>query len=108
MSELSVEIRSPLSDCIIHCETVCVRACCGIDAISTDPVLIEEWCRQAGTLTVTEARLQLAALRELVEDRSNRVVSMFLNHRVHDEVSRRELQEFLAAIDAGLSAHDVS
>ncbi|MFI5488485.1 DUF6331 family protein [Micromonospora echinaurantiaca] len=78
---MSVEIPAPLSTCIIFCEVECVRACCGIDAISTDPALIEAWCRQVGSVAVVEARLQLAELIEVVDDRSHRVTSTFLNHR---------------------------
>ncbi|MET8319124.1 DUF6331 family protein [Micromonospora sp. NPDC005189] len=32
MAEVSVEIPSPLSKCIIFCEVECVSGCCGIDA----------------------------------------------------------------------------
>jgi hypothetical protein len=106
MADLSVEIPSPLSECIIACEVECVRACCGIDAVSTDPALIEKWCRQVGPVAVFEARLQLAELMELTEDRSHRVVSTFLNHYTFDDAGRRQLLDFLAAFDAGLSAGD--
>ncbi|GAA4578621.1 hypothetical protein GCM10023176_54890 [Micromonospora coerulea] len=108
MAVVSVEIPSPLSKCIIFCEVACVRECCGIDAVSTDPAHIEAWCRQVGSVAVVEARLQLAELIEVVEDRSNRVTSTFLNHRTHDGAARRELLDFLAAFDAGLAAGDAS
>jgi hypothetical protein len=107
MAEIFIEIPSPLSDFLTFCEIECVLACCGIDAVSTDPAHIEKWCRQAGSATVIEARLQLAELSELADNRSHHVVSAFLNHRIHDEASRRELQDFLAAIDAGLAAYDM-
>ncbi|MGI5180507.1 DUF6331 family protein [Dactylosporangium sp. CA-152071] len=71
-------------------------ACCGIDATSTDPALVEAWCRQAGERAVTEARLQLAELIELVEDRTHRVTSTFLNCHTPNEAARRELLDFLA------------
>ncbi|MFG3298766.1 DUF6331 family protein [Micromonospora chersina] len=82
--------------------------CCGIDAVSTDPALIEAWCRRVGSVAVVEARLQLAELIEVVEDRSHRVTSTFLNHRTHDDAGRRQLLDFLAAFDAGLAAGDAS
>ena len=108
MADVSVEIPSPLSRCIIFCEVECVRGCCGIDAVSTDPALIEAWCRRVGSVAVVEARLQLAELIEVVEDRSHRVTSTFLNHRTHDDAGRRQLLDFLAAFDAGLAAGDAS
>ncbi|MGV9372706.1 DUF6331 family protein [Micromonospora tulbaghiae] len=108
MADVSVEVPSPLRECVVFCEVECVRGCCGIDAVSTDPALIEGWCRQAGSAAVIEARLQLAELIEVVEDRSHCVTSDFLNHRTHDEAARRELLDFLAALDAGLAAGDVS
>ncbi|GAB3148498.1 hypothetical protein GCM10027290_33310 [Micromonospora sonneratiae] len=108
MADVSVEIPSPLSKCIIFCEIECVRACCGIDAVSTDPALIEAWCRQVGSGTAVEARLQLAELVEVVEDRSHIVTSRFLNHRTHDDAARRQLLDFLAAFEAGLAAGEPS
>ncbi|WP_026209101.1 DUF6331 family protein [Catelliglobosispora koreensis] len=108
MPQVFIEIPSPLSDCITFCEIECVLACCGISAVSTDPVHVDDWCRQAGSAAVIEARLQLATLIDVVEDRSSQVVSMFLNHRTHNEASRRELLDFLTAIEAGLKASDAS
>ncbi|SCL29168.1 hypothetical protein GA0074692_2676 [Micromonospora pallida] len=108
MVDVSVEIPPPLSKGIIFCEVECVRPCCGIDAVSTDPALIETWCRQVGSVAVAEARLQLAELIEVVEDRSHRVTSTFLNHYTHDDPARRQLLDFLAAFDAGLAAGDAS
>ncbi|MGI5214488.1 DUF6331 family protein [Plantactinospora sp. CA-290183] len=81
MADVSVEIPSPLSEGIIFGEVECVRACCGTDAVSTDPALIGAWCRQVGSVAVVEARLQLAELIEVVEDRSHRVTSTFLGTR---------------------------
>jgi hypothetical protein len=104
MADLSVDIPSPLSECIDFCEVECVRACCGIDAVSTDPAVIEAWCHQVRWTAVVEARLQIAELVEVVEDRSHCVASTFLNHRTHDDAARRQLLDFLAAIDAGLAA----
>ncbi|MEV0216588.1 DUF6331 family protein [Micromonospora sp. NPDC050695] len=103
---MSVEVPSPLSQCIIFCEVVCVRGCCGIDAVSTDPALIGAWCRRVGPDAVLEARLQLAELIEVVEDRSQRVTSTFLNHRTYDDAGRRQLLDFLAAFEAGLATAD--
>jgi hypothetical protein len=106
--ELSVEVPAPLAECISYCEVVCVRGCCGIDAVSTDPTLVEAWCRQVGSVKVVEARLQLAELIEVVEDRSHRVTSTFLNHRTPNAYARRRLLDFLAALEAGLAAGDAS
>ncbi|MEU4664186.1 DUF6331 family protein [Micromonospora chalcea] len=108
MADVSVDVPSPLRKCVIFCEVECVRLCCGIDAVSTDPALIEDWCRQMGSAAVIEARRQLAELIEVVEDRSQCVTSDFLNHRTHDEAARRELLDFLTALDAGLTAGDAS
>ncbi|MFC0029908.1 DUF6331 family protein [Micromonospora chaiyaphumensis] len=108
MADVSVEIPSPLSECITFCEVVCVRECCGIDAVSTDPAVVEAWCRQVGSTAVVEARLQLAELIEVVKDRSHRVTSTFLNHRTPDDAARRQLLDFLAALEAGLAAGDAS
>ncbi|MCZ7428079.1 DUF6331 family protein [Micromonospora sp. WMMA1949] len=104
MADVSVEVPWPLRECIDYCEVHCVRGCCGIDAVSTDPALIEKWCRRVGPAKVVEARLQLMKLIEVVEDRSRCVTSDFLNHRTHDEAARRELLDFLTALDAGLAA----
>ncbi|AXO35931.1 DUF6331 family protein [Micromonospora sp. B006] len=104
MADVSVDVPSPLRTCVIFCEVECVRLCCGIDAVSTDPARIEDWCRQVGSAAVIEARRQLAELIEVVEDRSHCVTSDFLNHRTHDEAARRELLDFLTALDAGLAA----
>ncbi|MEW2442629.1 DUF6331 family protein [Micromonospora marina] len=106
MTDESVEVASPLRECIIFCEVECVRPCCGIDAVSTDPALVEDWCRHARPGAVAGARRQLAELFEAVEDRCRRVTSDFLNHRTHDETARRELLDFLAALDAALAAGD--
>ncbi|SCG35184.1 DUF6331 family protein [Micromonospora halophytica] len=108
MADVSVEIPSPLSKCIIFCETECVLGCCGIDAVSTDSALIEAWCRRVGSVAVVEARLQLAELIEMVEDRSHCLASTFLNFRTPDDAARRQLLDFLAALDAGLAAGDAS
>lgn len=106
MRDVSVGIPSPLSKCIISCEVECVRACCGIDAVSTDPALIEAWCRRVESVAVVEARRQLAELIGVIEDRSHRVTSEFLNHRTHDDAARRQLLDFLRAFDAGLATGD--
>ncbi|MET7807042.1 DUF6331 family protein [Micromonospora chersina] len=108
MPYVSVDVPSPLSQCIIFCEIECVRGCCGIDAVSTDPAVVEAWCREVGSNTVVEARLQLAELIEVVEDRSHRVESAFLNHRTPDHAAGRQLLDFLSALEAGLVAGDAS
>jgi hypothetical protein len=101
--DVSVEVPSPLRECFLHCEVECVRECCGIDAISTDPQLIAAWRQQAGPAAVAEARGQLAELVAAVEDRTHNVSSLFLNHYTCDAAARQQLLEFLAAFRTGLS-----
>lgn len=102
-ADISLEVPSPLRECFLYCEVECVRECCGISAISTHPDLIATWGRLAGPESVKEAQRQLAELVAVVEDRSRKVVSLFLNHHTGDEAARRELLEFLAAFRRGLS-----
>jgi hypothetical protein len=104
MADVFVEVPSPLRECLLHCEIHCVRECCGIDAISTDRELIAAWCRHAGPAAVSETKWQLSELVRVVEDRSKKVSSPFLNHYTCDEAARRELLEFLAAFCAGLAS----
>ena len=104
VADVLVEVRSPLRDCLLHCEVECVRECCGIDAISTDAEVIAAWRQQAGPAAVAEARGQLAELVAVVEDRTHNVSSLFLNHYTSDEAARRQLLEFLAAFRTGLAA----
>ncbi len=102
MEDVSVEILSPLQDCFLHCEIDCVRECCGINAICSDPDTIGAWGSQVGPATVAEARQQLSELVAVVEDRSHKVISRFLNHYTCDEAARRQLLEFLTAFRSGL------
>jgi hypothetical protein len=104
MADVSVEVPSPLQECFLRCEVECVRECCGIDAISTDPVLIAAWGRQAGPAAVAEAQHQLADLIAVVEDRTHNVSSLFLNHYTCHEAARVQLLEFLAAFLTGLAS----
>jgi hypothetical protein len=103
VADVSVEVPSPLRDCFLHCETECVRECCGIDAIATDPESISAWRREAGPPRVAEARRQLDELVSVVEDRTHNVSSSFLNHYTCDDSARRQLLDFLAAFRAGLA-----
>lgn len=95
MGDVSIEIASPLRECFLHCEVNCVRECCGINAISTDPDLITAWGRQIGPSGVAEALGQLDNLVTVVKDRSHNVSSLFLNHYTCHEAARRQLLEFL-------------
>ena len=104
MPDVSVEVPSPLKECFLHSEVHCVRECCGIDAISTDPELIAEWGRQAGLIAVADAKRQLADLVAVVEDRTHNVSSLFLNHYTCHEAARIQLLEFLAAFRTGLAS----
>ncbi len=107
MANVPVEIPSPLRECFTHCEVECVSACCGIHAFSTDPDLVDAWCRRVGPDAVVEARLQLAELIALVEDRSHSVTLTLLNAWTPDNDARRGVLAFLAKFDAGLAAGDV-
>ena len=102
MEDLDVEIDPPLSDCFRHCEVDCLRECCGIDAISTDAELIDNWAEQAGEEAVDKALGQLNQLIRVVEDRSHKVRSMFLNHYTVDEPAREDLATFLKAFRSAL------
>ncbi|GLZ78395.1 hypothetical protein Afil01_32020 [Actinorhabdospora filicis] len=104
MVDIELDVPAPLRDCLTYCEDECVLDCCGIAAVSTNPTLIAAWRDQAGPVAVAEARRQIAELTGVVQDRSRKVMSRRLNHYAHDEPSRRALLDFLAAIDAGLTA----
>ena len=104
MADVSVEVPSPLQECFLHCEVECVRECCGIDAITTDPEVIAVWGREAGPAAVADARRQLAELVDVVEDRTHNVSSLFLNHYTCHEAARQQLLEFLTAFRTGLAA----
>lgn len=104
MTAVSLEIPSPLNACIAFCEVECVAACCGIAAFSTDPALIAAWCGEVGSDAALEARIQLVEVIEVVENRTNLVTSMSLNHHTVNDDARRQLLDFLAAFDSGLAA----
>lgn len=104
MADGSVEVPSPLQECFLQCEVECVRECCGIDAFSTDPVLISAWGREAGSAAVAVASRQLAELVVVVENRSHKVSSPFLNHYTCGEAARQQLLDFLAAFHTGLAS----
>lgn len=104
MVDVEVEVLTPLADCFRHCETECVRECCGIDAISTDAEQISGWSRRAGPEAVELALGQLQKIIAVVENRAHRVTSMFLNHITIDEKSREELLAFLGAFRAAFQS----
>lgn len=104
MKCVEVEISPPLADCFLHCETACVRECCGIDAISTDAEQIAGWSRKAGPEAVSEAISQLRQLIEVVEDRSQEVSSTFLNHQTDDDAARNDLLTLLEAFRTALQS----
>src|SRR4051794_16877485 len=97
MADTDVEVTQPLMDCFLKCETQCLRECCGIDAISTNLVEIAEWSRDAGPSLTATALQQLKDLIAVVEDRSHKVSSLFLNHYTCHEAARKQLLEFLEA-----------
>lgn len=102
MADVEIEVPSPLRDCFEHCETICDRGCCGINAISTDRELIADWGRQAALETTTLALRQLGELVAVIEDRSHNVLSQFLNHYTCHEPARHQLLEFLQAFRSAL------
>jgi hypothetical protein len=104
LMDVSVEIPAPLRECFLHCETECVRGCCGIDAISTEADVIADWGRKAGSKAVAEALRQLDELVAVVEDRSHNVLSHFLNHYTVDEPARGKLLNFLASFRSGIAS----
>jgi hypothetical protein len=106
MADVEVDILPPLADCFLHCETECVRECCGIDAISTDPGLIVEWSHNVGPETSGQALGQLRQLVAAVEDRSHKVRSQFLNHFTVDDEAREQLLSFLEAFRSAIQAEN--
>jgi hypothetical protein len=104
MADIEVEVPSPLRECFQHCEVHCVRACCGLDAISTDAELIAVWGREAGPQAVAWALRQLSELVETVADRRHKVSSQFLNHYTCHEAARQQLLDFLGAFRSALES----
>jgi hypothetical protein len=102
--DVFIEVLSPLRECFMHSEVVCVRECCGIGAISTDAELIGAWARDVGPSAVSVALRQLAELMTVVEDRTHKVSSLFLNHYTCHESARLELLDFLKAFRDGLES----
>lgn len=103
MTDVLLDVPSPLQECFVQCEVVCVRECCGIDAISTDPALIANWANLAGPIAVAEARRQLDELIVAVSDRTKKISMEFLNHYTCDENARLQLLNFLSAFRNALS-----
>jgi hypothetical protein len=104
VSGIEVDIPEPLRGCFLHCEVICVRDCCGIDAISQEHELVAEWGREAGPQAVSQAITQLEQLMAQVQDRSHDFVSMFLNACTVGEIGRAELLSFLQAFKVALAA----
>lgn len=104
ITHAEVNVPSPLRDCFLHCELICVRECCGIDAISQEPKLVADWGRDAGSQAVNQAITQLEQLIAQVQDRSRDFVSIFLNACTVGDVGRTELLSFLQAFQAALAA----
>ena len=99
---VDIEVPEPLRDCFLHSEIICVRDCCGIDAISQESELVEAWSRKVGHKKVTQALKQVEELIIQTEDRSHDVSSLFLNACTNGEIGRGELLSFLQAFDAAL------
>ena len=104
MERIDVEIPAPLSECFSHCETYCVSGCCGLDAFDTAAELIEQWVGLVGAPSVHAAGAQLEAIMAVVADDSKECSITFLNHCVHDPISRQMLLEFLSQFHRSLAA----
>ncbi len=104
MADVLIEVLSPLKECFLHCEVHCVRECCGIDAISTDPDLIAFWTRKVGVAAAAEALRQIDNIITVFEDHSQHLLSPFLNHYTYHEAARLKLLEFLTTFRAGLAS----
>jgi|GEM_PF-768478 len=107
-ASLELEVPYPLSDCLQHSETICVRECCGIDAISDDPELVAQWGRTVGYGTVQQALIQVRELIAQVEDLSQKVCISFLNACVIGEITREKLLSFLQAFEAALRSRPMN
>ena len=101
---VELDMPEPLRDCSEHSETICVRDCCGIDAISQEPALVAEWGRQKGHQAVLQALRQVEDLIVQVQDRARNVSSSFLNACTcgDGEGGRGEFLSFLQTFKAAL------
>ncbi len=102
METVELEVPVPLRDCFLHSETICVRECCGIDAISQEPTRVTDWSRKEGHQAVLKALGQIKELTAQVQDRSRKVVVPFLNALADGEVTREKLLSFLQAFEVAL------
>jgi hypothetical protein len=108
MLSVELDVPEPLRDCFLHCEVICVRECCGIDAISEDPELVVAWSRQVGHQSVLKALNQVEVLIAQVQDLSRKVILRFLNAAADGEVTRERLLSFLQAFEAALRSRPVN
>ena len=110
MTTVELDVPEPLRGCIIHSETICVRECCGIDAISNDPELVAAWGRQVGYQTVLKALAQVEELIARTQDRSHHISSQFLNACTYGdgEGGRKELLSFLQAFETALRSRPMN
>ena len=107
-SPYELEVSPPLRDCLLDSEVICVRECCGIDAISEEPELVAAWGRRVGHQKVVQALRQVEELIAQVEDRSHDVISLFLNACTDGEVGREKLLSFLRCFEAALRSRPVN
>ena len=101
-ANVDLEVLSPLSDCFQHSETICVRECCGIDAISDDPELVAQWGRTVGYHVIQRALSQVQLLIAQVEDRSQKLSIPLLNACATGDITRAKLLSFLQAFEGAL------
>ena len=105
---VDLEVSWPLNDCFQHSETICVRECCGIDAISDDPERVAQWGRTVGYKIVQQALSQVQLLIAQVEDRSQRVCIPLLNACATGDITRAKLLSFLQVFEAALRSRPMN
>jgi hypothetical protein len=116
-----IRIEKPLRSCIERIAVRCSLDCCGTDACSATPVLLELWSSSVGkdkTRSAIDQALDIVRLcdsseplscdflnyRELCAAASAVDTARDENERVQGE-HRRRLRDFFASLAAGLNAY---
>lgn len=97
-----VDISEPLAGLVRCCETFCLRACCGIDALDPNASQVAEWVEIAGRESARAVIPQLDEIAELARDPEVRVRSFHLNHFTVSSEARTELLELVAELRRGV------
>ena len=105
---VDLEVSWPLNDCFQHSETICVRECCGIDAISDDPERVAQWGRTVGYKIVQQALSQVQLLIAQVEDRTQKVCVSLLIACATSDITRVKLLSFLQAFQDALRSRPMN